>query len=679
MKVVKISDIFNNPLFEIKGEEVFSKELYENTAMLCNPPEVPVKPVYRDGLTSAELKKYIKLENPEEPKYKDGLKETAETYADIGGRLLLFGDEVADNPYFTESTEISGKYVFSGSKYYDWGLVFLTDKRKNGCFTAVYERVSGVLYTLGEGYELSKPDLNGDIILFSREKAYQASLLIRAEIMMCSFYPMLIEDEKIYAPAAAKKENGIIKVPAAAVFGQLYCEVEADGEKAVITKQSSVLELSAGEEKAYIDGREYMLKAPVSSENGIILAEAEIVKAFLGITVIYDEKLNKIRFVAEKEYYKKWKIEENTYMMMPFYSEEDFPVYIKEEGDETAKRIKAMGDGIVNVAFMTDMHYGAFDNDRMIVKKAVNAYKYIADKVPAEGIIIGGDSVNEGTKEIRTEIFKELTAHFEGTDAFFIKGNHDDGSIWDCAFEKSAPAVNHFTGGELKSLMFSCLPGRAVTDEGNPDGAYWYFDNAEKKIRFIGLDSSELEHEVDEEGKLKFPGIYYSRISDEQFKWLGNEALSFKEEGWTALIFLHVGLTPCDDEEAVIKKNRTTYPLAPMLDAYKRKEKFQKSFSFACGFENNLDFDFTGYKTAEIAGVICGHYHKDNGFCSCEGIPYVRTAAFCPENFGKYTAGMIRKERTKEEILFDMISVDTKRKKLYFTRVGAGEDREFDY
>ena len=65
-----------------------------------------------------------------------------------------------------------------------------------------------------------------------------------------------------------------------------------------------------------------------------------------------------------------------------------------------------------------------------------------------------------------------------------------------------------------------------------------------------------------------------------------------------------------------------------------------------------------------------GHQHEDIVETSDSGIPYVYTD--CAAMY-KYSTPRI--DGDKSELLFDVVTIDRKNKKIYTTRIGAGNDR----
>lgn len=85
--------------------------------------------------------------------------------------------------------------------------------------------------------------------------------------------------------------------------------------------------------------------------------------------------------------------------------------------------------------------------------------------------------------------------------------------------------------------------------------------------------------------------------------------------------------------------------------------------------------DFSDYKKCDIAAVFVGHIHTDAEIVE-DGIHYISTA-----NSVMYMSdpNIVRNDGDKTELLMDVITINTEKRTVNLTRVGAGEDRSFNY
>lgn len=375
------------------------------------------------------------------------------------------------------------------------------------------------------------------------------------------------------------------------------------------------------------------------------------------------------------EFYRECGYEDVGYMPAPLTSEEEYPSYIEKAVKEAVKKIQdAQNEHTVTFAFMTDIHYALNHNHTVRFKRTMRAYREIAKRAEIDMLIMGGDYTNEGCKEYKMNAFRELRALIGEHDYFPVNGNHDDGSIWDESYIEADKATNHLTHTELYKLFYNHLPKHgAELDPKNPS-LYYLYDDKNTKTRYIFLDSGDVPYMFDEKGKLKYPGQHLFAMSQEQIDWLTEHALKFDEEGWSVMLFTHSLLLPKDVESPQpIRENMEI--LRRILLSYKRGEDCRTEHGTG-DFSRRVDSAFSKYKRAEIIGVFCGDYHYDE-ITHYEDIPIIIT-----ENAVMYDKGGRNRKRenaTKGELLFDIVTVDKRERKISIVRIGAGEDRECVY
>ena len=479
------------------------------------------------------------------------------------------------------------------------------------------------------------------------------------QIQMKITYPDSQVGELFSSETSPLKKAGELYLPLRSVCEKLKAEVvwnEADGT-ATVTKRGSSFTPD-----------EFVI------ENGRMYVKSDVIKNFFSVEITEDTENNAVVFNTGKDYYAKWQQQENTQFKLELYGDDKYPDYLAQEAANTIFDIQTHpSKNLASIAFITDFHYTPTANDSLALTRAVNTYKDIASKVETDGIVLGGDYLCEGSKEARLEIFKEFRSHFEGTRYFPVNGNHDDGYIWDNVYIQLKEDINHFDRPDMYKALYDHLPGEgAVLNEKDPEALYYYFDNTEKKVRYIVLDGHNY---VDENGTVIKPGL--GGMGQKQMDWLANEALKFDEEGWTVLVFMHMMQKP---ETSTTAHTRTHYAVRMVLDAYKAGTSISGIIPEDETVPNRVEcnYDFSNYKRAEIAGLVAGHWHIDLVEYTPGGIPYIFTEAFV-ENNKHLTEKHKRIAGTKSEILFDVISIDTNSKMLYISRVGSGLDRRISY
>ena len=480
-----------------------------------------------------------------------------------------------------------------------------------------------------------------------------------SSMQMKIIYPDLKAGEMFAPEVSPFEKDGQLYLPLRAVCEKLCAKVvwnEADGT-ATVTKKGSSFTPS-----------EFVI------ENGKMYVKSDIISDFFSVEITTDAENNTVVFNTGVDYYTKWQQQERSQFLLQLSGDDEYPDYLAAEAANTVFDIQTLPyEGTTSIAFITDFHYTPTTNDSLVLTRAVNTYKDIASKVKTDGIVLGGDYLCEGTKEARLEIFKEFRSHFEGTKYYPVNGNHDDGYIWDNTYVPIKEDINHFDRPDMYGVLFDHLPEQgAVFNEKDPEALYYYFDNTEAKVRYIVLDGHNY---VDENGKNILPGT--GGMGQKQMDWFANEALNFGEEGWTVLVFMHQIQKP---ETSTTAHLRTHHAVRCVLDAYKAGTSISGIIPEDETVPNRAEcnYDFTNYKRAEVAGIVGGHWHADLVEYSPGGIPYIFTEAFVDKN-NHATERNQRIDGTKNEFLFDIISIDRNLKMLYISRVGSGLDRRVSY
>lgn len=380
--------------------------------------------------------------------------------------------------------------------------------------------------------------------------------------------------------------------------------------------------------------------------------------------------------MKEPEYYLTCGYEDHGYISPELSSSDIYPEYIKQEVCESVKSIQShQGYDTVTFAFMTDLHYALSYNHEIRMKRTVNAYKEVAKRVHIDRLILGGDYTNEGCKEYKADCYRELRALFDGIDYFPVHGNHDDGTIWDQSYLKNEKCINHFDHEELYKLFYNHLPSKGA--KMHEHSLYYMIDDKNTKTRYICLDSGDIPYIFDDKGSLLYRGQHLFVMRNEQLNWLADKALRFDEEGWSVVFFIHsLALPSIKTEDLGDIRNRMPV-LNSLIGAYKKGKAF-KADSDEKDLGYHVEVDFSNYVRGDVIGFFVGDYHTDMVEYDNVGIPYILTG-----NAVMYStpnpAYVPRYDGDKSELLFDVITVNKKKRSIFITRVGAGEDRYIQY
>lgn len=275
--------------------------------------------------------------------------------------------------------------------------------------------------------------------------------------------------------------------------------------------------------------------------------------------------------------------------------------------------------------FITDIH---IDDNRLISASLIDE---IIKQTNIKKVIFGGDLLKNSMKS-ETQIiefcklFKQKYGHHP---ICSVLGNHDL-----LGFNSETHLAEHVQSDSMRYALLGKMQEDYCTF-GNNKGFYYYSDNKNQKIRYIGLnlyESTETQR-----------GSLY--VSDEQIQWLKGGALEGLTSEWGIVFVSHAGLTTDTFHQAdnpYIQKVKSTI------------EEINGRHKVIC--------------------CLSGHMHKDlNGITS--GIRHISFPcdASYPDD------GINRTTGTNTEYCFDVVCINKTSKKIKCIRIGAGSDREFDY
>lgn len=252
------------------------------------------------------------------------------------------------------------------------------------------------------------------------------------------------------------------------------------------------------------------------------------------------------------------------------------------------------------------------------------------------------------------------------------QGNHDPAYS---EFDPPRYYAQNITKAEVFEYLFryeSKYPDRVISD----DGSYFYVDSKYHKTRLIVLNPYDVpSDEVNDDGSAKYNKMRLVGYRQTQLQWFANEALDVPGTDWTVVLCTHANPATkilesdysCRNEDVVLQ----------VIKAYREGILCKAATSFDDIPDYNIDLtcDFTG-RGGEFAVWVSGHTHIDLE-CIVDGT--LCTSIVSDWNHQGRGLPFKRTGGTFLEHAFDIYTIDTERHKLYVTRVGAGNDREYDY
>lgn len=349
-----------------------------------------------------------------------------------------------------------------------------------------------------------------------------------------------------------------------------------------------------------------------------------------------------------------------------FFKSSDYPSYWESHITQKVNEVKAQenkNSSTHSFAFITDLHLDANDKYSFSIVKKMNK------ELNLSTVIVGGDLVTETIVGSKAGALRQIQQVVDGLHEVHPKtmtaqGNHDDSSIMSLWNQTIKP-------DEMYEKMFSFMGDAA---QYGPSGLYHYRDNNAQKIRYIVLNSIDIPY-IQVGTGLKYKGIHIYAYRQTQANWLINEALD-TPPGWSVIISSH--LPPY--KEGVQAWDAPTYNeeiVRGILKAYKTKTTYSASSqtSVPDDLKISVNADFRN-KGGDVIAFFCGHVHYDNVVQLPEGFPLITVLN---DGGRRWLDSPQRVSGTIAEQAFDIATVNKNERKIYLTRVGAGNNRVVSY
>lgn len=290
--------------------------------------------------------------------------------------------------------------------------------------------------------------------------------------------------------------------------------------------------------------------------------------------------------------------------------------------------------------FITDTHWEQNQEHSPSIIKDVSRQTGI-------GMVIhGGDYLNaQQDKAVFLKMLSEQIVLFDDSAKVFLPvyGNHESNLYEGSNIDKKFTYSSVFGDTQNKQGYF--FIDNTQSKYRNAFGDY-YYNCPNKHLRVIILNTSAN-----------------GQVNSRHLQWL-NDTIMSTPDGFSIFVACHTIWTK--DKDTLSSDANILFDL---FDAVNKKGSYKSDVS-----DKVVSCDFST-KNVTVSLIICGHLHTDTSTTTTDGIPVIATTcdAYLSEKKAENTVG------TYKEQAFDVVQVDTTERKIYMTRIGYGEDRQFTY
>ena len=248
---------------------------------------------------------------------------------------------------------------------------------------------------------------------------------------------------------------------------------------------------------------------------------------------------------------------------------------------------------------------------------------------------------------------------------------YDASSTSDLALNKIADFYSMFY--ENADKILSCIgnheynnPASNKPEQQIPNGqVYASIVNRNNLIHHSGYTGNYTILNRSNETMYIFIGCEYSSsITNESIKYVLETIKN--NYGYNIIVFSHVGLDNGGDNGNVANITNGFKRITDGIDKFNQKSNY---------IFDGITYDYSGC-TGEVICVFSGHNHVDGCIRTEGGLNVISTTC---DAYGAPEGGVVRTKGTITEQAFDVVNIDYENKKIYMTRIGAGEDRVFSY
>jgi len=360
------------------------------------------------------------------------------------------------------------------------------------------------------------------------------------------------------------------------------------------------------------------------------------------------------------------------------------PAYWKAAVETAAQKVnchEAESSQISSMIFVTDSHWE--QNNR----NTVPLIKALKQRTNLHRVVFGGDFMQgQPLLSDAARITADWVEHMNGLgeDGWYtVRGNHDNNACWGA-----------YTSAEIWSDDDFYDHVMRYAKNARADGSkelYNYADDTQAKIRYYFLDTySSGECPIIPESINKVP-------FETQVAWLRETAAQLTPD-WGIVVIQHRGFTEYRAKEDVCytEEERKLFPTLDGIGSpeYDEAGHYIGPYMGNVGFHQHGICELYGHAIIEalneialdpnfpeVIAVITGHTHWDASLKTDAGYYLIATTCDADATSSRCfdTLCPVRTPGTDREQLLDVVQIDRDRRRIYFTRLGPGIDREFTY
>lgn len=329
-----------------------------------------------------------------------------------------------------------------------------------------------------------------------------------------------------------------------------------------------------------------------------------------------------------------------------------------------------------NFVFFTDSHIDHINTEPSLENVSDTIDFINSSPVPFDAVIHTGDIITPFYIVDKKEALATAKQFFDiaeqsSSPFLFPKGNHDLND-WENLPE------NVFTDKDWGNLFLDNAEKKhGIVREAKKSGdksTWHYFDVEKHKIRIVMLDIQDTDKvTTTEDGTVKYHGGKSFYFSNEQMTWIANCALNFddkEEKDWGVIFASHLLIDTDTGYEAISPK------FFDLCKAFQEQGRYTHKYVYPENefFNLDIDADFSRYANSDKKPhMICclfGHVHDDN-YKVINGINTIWTTNASATNVSG-DARTVRIPGTSTQNAFDIINIDTQKRKIRLFRFGAG-------